>query len=228
LLNSIFLNSLEIFVMNPIQMLRLFKSFVAMLFGDESLQAVGEMSDALLATPAFDLAAQHLMQDPACAVLIRDRYIPPAHDLNKLLAYPRNSLGYIYAVAMKKSGLDPNLHAGMPAKSDAQYVELRLSQTHDIWHILTGFDTSGIGEIGLQAFHLPQFPYPLATMLIANALMSSTLFAPKELPQLLGAIAQGWQMGQVAKPLFAQRWEEAWEKPLAQWQAELNIQPIHR
>jgi ubiquinone biosynthesis protein COQ4 len=214
--------------MNLIQMLRLFKSFVVMLFGDESLQTVGEMSEVLVETPAFDLAAQHLRQDPACAVLIRDRYIPPAHDLNKLLAYPRNSLGYIYAVAMKKAGFDPNLHAGMSAESDAQYVELRLSQTHDIWHILTGFDTSGIGEIGLQAFHLPQFPYPLATMLIANALMSSTLFAPKELPQLLEAIAQGWQMGQVAKPLFAQKWEEAWEKPLAQWQAELNIQPIMR
>jgi ubiquinone biosynthesis protein COQ4 len=195
--------------MKPIQMLLLFKSFVAMLFGDESLKAVGEMSDVLVETPAFDLAAQHLMQDSACAVLIRDRYIPPAHDLNKLLAYPRNSLGYIYAVAMKKSGLDPNLHAGMRAESDAQYVELRLSQTHDVWHILTGFDTS-------------------ATMLIANALISSTLFAPKELPQLLGAIAQGWQMGKTSKPLFAQKWEEEWEKPLAQWQTELNIRPIQR
>jgi ubiquinone biosynthesis protein COQ4 len=211
--------------MNPIQMLRLFKSFVAMLLWDESLQSVGEMSDVLVATPAFDLAAEHLMQDSACAALIRDRYIPFAHDLNALLAYPRNSLGYIYSVAMKKSGFDPNLHAGMSSESDAQYVELRLSQTHDIWHILTGFDTSEISEIGLQAFHLAQFPYPLGTMLIANALISSTLFAPKELPQLLGAIAQGWQMGQVANPLFAQRWEEAWEKPLAQWQAELNIQP---
>jgi ubiquinone biosynthesis protein COQ4 len=48
-----------------------------------------------------------------------------------------------------------------------------------------------------------------------------TLLAPQE-------IAQGWQMGQVAKPLFAQKWEEAWEKPLAQWQAELNLQPIMR
>jgi ubiquinone biosynthesis protein COQ4 len=211
--------------MNPIQMLRLFKSFVAMLLWDESLQSVGEMSDVLVATPAFDLAAEHLMQDSACAALIRDRYIPFAHDLNALLAYPRNSLGYIYSVAMKKSGFDPNLHAGMSSESYAQYVELRLSQTHDIWHILTGFDTSEISEIGLQAFHLAQFPYPLGTMLIANALISSTLFAPKELPQLLGAIAQGWQMGQVANPLFAQRWEEAWEKPLAQWQAELNIQP---
>jgi ubiquinone biosynthesis protein COQ4 len=236
-----FLYSLDIFVMkfkanqpfvaenqqhSHFQMMVIFKSFFAMLAGDESLQSVGEMSDALLETPAFDLAAQHLKRDPACAVLIQERYIPPAHDLNKLLTYPENSLGYIYAAAMKKSGFDPNLHTDMTAESDAKYVELRLSQTHDIWHVITGFDTSAIGEIGLQAFHLPQFPYPLATMLIANSLISSTLLNPEELPQLLDAIAQGWQMGETGKALFAQKWEEAWDKPLAQWQAELNIQPI--
>jgi ubiquinone biosynthesis protein COQ4 len=113
------------------------------------------------------------------------------------------------------------LHAGMTAKSDAEYVELRLSQTHDLWHIITGFD-----EIGLQSFHLPQFPYPLATMLVATSLISTTLKEPEMLPKLLEAIAQGFQMGKTAKPLFAQKWEEGWETPLSQWQAELNIQPI--
>jgi ubiquinone biosynthesis protein COQ4 len=204
----------------------IFKSFVSMLLGDNSLQTVGDMVDGLLQTPAYDLTAQYLKQYPACADLICDRYIPPAHDLEALLTYPQDSLGYIYAVTMKKAGFDPNLHAGMAAESDAQYVELRLSQTHDIWHIITGFDTSLIGEIGLQAFHLPQFPYPLATMLVANSLISSTLFAPQELPQLLMSIAQGFQMGKSAKSLFAQKWEEGWEKPLTQWQTELNIQPI--
>lgn len=204
----------------------LFKSFFSMLLGDNSLQTVGEMSEALLETPAFDLTAQYLKRNPDCAVLICDRYIPPAHDLDKLLTYPQDSLGYIYAATMKKKGFDPNLHAGMKVKSDAHYVELRLSQTHDLWHIVTGFDTSEIDEIGLQAFHLTQFPYPLATMLVANSLISSTLFAPKELPKLLDAIAQGLQMGKTAKSLFAQKWEEGWEKPLIQWQEELNIQPI--
>ncbi|KYC43122.1 ubiquinone biosynthesis protein [Scytonema hofmannii PCC 7110] len=216
----------EIQQQNHFQMLLIFKSFFAMLVGEESLQSVGEMSSALVETRAFDLAAQHLKRNSDCAALIRDRYIPPAHNLDKLLTYPQNSLGYIYAATMKKAGLDHNLHIGMTAVSDAQYVELRLSQTHDIWHIVTGFDTSAIGEIGLQAFHLPQFPYPLATMLVANSLMSSTLLAPEELSQLLEAIAQGWQMGKTAKPLFAQKWEEVWDKPLAQWQAEVNIQPI--
>lgn len=208
------------------QMLLIFKSFFAMLSGDSSLEAVGEMSDALVETPAFDLAAQYLKRDPACAALVRDRYIPPTHDLDTLLTYPQDSLGYIYASAMKKTGFDPNLHAEMTAESDAKYVELRLSQTHDLWHIATGFDTSLIGEIGLQALHLAQFPYPLATMLVANSLMSSTLLAPEELPALLSAITQGLQMGKTAKLLFAQKWEEDWEKPLAQWQAELNLQPI--
>jgi ubiquinone biosynthesis protein Coq4 len=202
------------------------KSSVGMLFGEISLETVGELADGLLATPAYDLVAQHLNQDIACATLIRDRYIPPAHNLEALLTLPPDSLGYIYAAQMKKMGFDPNLHAGMTAKSNAEYVELRLSQTHDIWHIVTGFDTSLSGEIGLQAFHLPQFPYPLGTMLVAISLISTTLKEPEMLPKLLEAIAQGFQMGKTAKPLFAQKWEEGWEKPLTQWQEELNIQPI--
>lgn len=202
------------------------KSFTSMLLGDNSLETVGELTHGLLGTPAYDLVAHHLNQDPACAALIRDRYIPPAHDLDALLTLPPDSLGYLYAAAMKKTGFDPNLHAGMTAKSDGEYVELRLSQTHDLWHVITGFDTSPIGEIGLQAFHLPQFPYPLATLLVANSLVSTTLRAPEALPQLLEAIAQGFHMGKTARPLFAQKWEEGWEKPLSQWQAELNVQPI--
>jgi len=114
----------------------------------------------------------------------------------------------------------------MVAESDAHYLELRLSQTHDLWHIITGFDTSIAGEIGLQAFHLPQFPYPLATFLVGTSLISTSLREPEMLPSLLEAIAQGFQMGKTAKSLFAQKWEEGWEKPLTQWQAELNIQLI--
>ncbi|NJL55433.1 ubiquinone biosynthesis protein, partial [bacterium] len=208
------------------QMLVIFKSFFAMLAGEPGLEVVGEMTDALIETPAFELAAQHLRRDPASAALIRDRYIPPVHDLDRLLTYAPDSLGFIYAKTMKETGFDPNLHAGMNPETDAHYVELRLSQTHDIWHIITGFDTSPIGEIGLQAFHLPQFPYPLATMLLANSLMSTTLLSPEESPNLLEAIAQGFYMGKKAQSLFAQKWEEGWEKPLAQWQAELNIQPL--
>jgi ubiquinone biosynthesis protein COQ4 len=208
------------------QMLIILKSFTAILSGDESLQSVGELSAALVETPAFDCAAKSLKSDPEAATLIRERYMAPPHDLDKLLQYPSHSLGHIYATRMKKQNFDPDLYSYLKIDSDTSYVEARLGQTHDIWHIITGFDVSSVGEIGLQAFHLPQFPYPLATMLIANALVSSTLLAPNELPKLIQAIAQGLEMGRVAKSLFAQKWEEGWDKPLSEWQAELKILPI--
>jgi ubiquinone biosynthesis protein Coq4 len=125
---------------------------------------------------------------------------------------------------MKEQGYDPEkLYSYIKITSDASYVEARLNQTHDIWHIVTGFDTSPVGEIGLQAFHLAQFPYPLATMLISNGLMSSTLLAPEELPKLLRVITIGWRMGSKAKSLFAQKWEDGWRKTLTQWRSDLNI-----
>lgn len=113
-----------------------------MLFGDSSLQTIDELIYGLLATPAYGRMAQHLNQDPACAELICDRYIPPAHDLETLLTYSSDSLGYIYATQIKKMGFDSNLHVGRTAESDAHYVELRLNQTHDLWHVVTGEDTS--------------------------------------------------------------------------------------
>ncbi len=224
---NLFASEAELHIQSHFQLLLLFKSWFALMTSEEDgLKAVYEMTEALLETPSYDQLADYLKQDPDCARLIRDRYIPPKYDLDQLLTYAPDSLGYQFASAMKATGFDPNLHAGMVADSDARYIELRLSQTHDIWHVITGFDVSEIGEIGLQAVHLPQFPYPLATMLIANSLMASTILAPEELPTLIEAIGQGLAMGKVAKPLFAQKWEEGWEKPLKQWQAELNIQPI--
>lgn len=204
--------------------LSIFKSFFSLLMGDSSLKPIGEMSDALVKTKAFTLAAQHLRKNPDCARLLESRYMGPPHNVEELLQYPEDSLGYIYAVYLKTHGLSPDLHSGMKINSDASYVEARLSQTHDIWHIVTGFDTSSIGEIGLQAFHLPQFPYPLASLLVANSLVGITLFTPEDLPPLLNAIAKGWSLGSQAKPLFAQKWEEAWDLPLSQWRKNLNIQ----
>lgn len=201
--------------------------YLALLAGDTSLDVVGEMTLALLDTPSFELAVQHLQTDALCAELIEERYMANEHDIDRLLSYPSDSLGFIYAQSMQARGFRAeDLCKDMQIYSDASYVEARLSQTHDIWHIVTGFGVSGIEEIGLQAFHLPQFPYPLAVSLVSSSLMSSLLFAPQELPALLSAIQTGWEMGKAAKSFFAQKWEAGWEKPLSQWQADLNIQPI--
>ena len=198
--------------------------FLALLAGDMSLDVVGEMVFSLLETPSFDFAVAQLKQDPQAEELIQEQYMAPTHDLDTLVQYPPDSLGYIYGKTMKVRGLrSEDLYADLPIYSEASYVEARLSQTHDIWHIVTGFGVSPTEEIGLQAFHLPQFPYPLAVSLLSSSMMSTLLFNPEQLPSLLDAIQTGWIMGKNAKSFFAQKWEEAWEKPLIQWRQELNL-----
>lgn len=207
------------------QFLTAMKGFFTLLTTEDSLDAVDELSSILIHSRAFELAAEDMQINPDVASLIQERYSPPAHDLEQLLQLPPDSLGYLYASRLKELGFE-RIDLDIDINSDTTYIEYRWQQTHDIWHLITGFSASSIEEIGLQAFYLAQFRLPLAGMLIANALIGVILLTPEDLPQLLETIAQGWMMGLKAKPLFAQRWEEAWEKPLSQWQAELNIQPF--
>ncbi|BCL34148.1 Coq4 family protein [Nostoc sp. MS1] len=207
------------------QFLTAMKGFISLLTTEGDLNAVDELSSILIHSRAFELAAETMQINPDIANLIQERYQPPVHDLEQLLQYPVDSLGYCYASTLKQSGFE-RIDPEIIINSDTAYIEYRWQQTHDIWHLITGFSASPLEEIGLQAFYLAQFRLPLASMLIANALISTTLLTPEDLPQLLKTIEKGWMMGLQAKPLFAQKWEESWEKPLSQWQKELNIQPF--
>jgi ubiquinone biosynthesis protein COQ4 len=191
--------------------------------GVDDFAALGQLSRALLQTDAQAQVVRSLQADPGCAALIAERYLPPPYDLNKLLQCPPDSLGYAYATKMQDTALYTDLYSDLAIDPEASYVEARLGQTHDIWHVITGFDTSVEDEIGLQAFHLAQFPYPLAAMLIANALIAETLLDPQSLPRLLRAIEKGWALGEQSKPLFAQKWELSWEQPIEQLRQELNL-----
>ncbi|MEP0909360.1 Coq4 family protein [Leptolyngbya sp. GB1-A1] len=209
-----------------VQTMRGIKAFVTLLFDESgSLEPVWELSNSLLNSPAFQLSIAALKTTPEAAAILSERYVAPPYDLDELLQYPQNSLGYVYACHMKQLGFQP-FEPVMPIDSDTHYVEYRWQKTHDIWHIITGFDTSEMGEIGLQAFYLAQFQLPLSSLLIANALIATTILQPECLNPLLEAIAQGYQMGKVAKPLIAQKWETAWDKPVDQWREELNVQPV--
>jgi ubiquinone biosynthesis protein Coq4 len=209
-----------------VQTMRGIKAFVTLLFDDSgSLEPVWDLSHSLVDSPAFQLAISSMRTRPDVAAILAERYLAPPHNLEQLLQYPPESLGYIYAHQMRQLGFQP-FEPAIAIDSDSHYVEYRWQKTHDIWHIITGFDVSEIGEIGLQAFYLAQFQLPLSSLLIANALISATLLQRESLNLMLGAIAQGWQMGKTARPLIAQKWEEAWQKPLAEWRVELNLQPV--
>ena len=167
-----------------------------------------------------------MLSDTGISQLTKERYIAASPDLSKLLLCPDGSLGQSYANYITGFGFDTDFYRKVEIQDDVSYLLFRLRQTHDIWHVLTGFQVDVMGEIGLKAFELAQTNRPLSGVLIAGIFLQTLFSKPQELDRLLAHISQGYRMGVQAKPLLAQKWEVQWEKPLNQWRQELDLVPV--
>lgn len=209
----------------PPHILKAVTGFIAFANNPNQTEAVFDMADGLRQTDLYEQFIEYAHSQPVVNQIIRERYFAPIVDLEQLLNYPQGSLGYQYSGAMKRAGLQPDFYRKIAVEDDYSYIALRLRQTHDIWHIITGFGTDLAGEVGLQAFTLAQMRSPLAVALmaaaIAHALKSSCPLSP-----LVEKMHQGWRMGENAQPFFAQKWEEDWEKPLSDWRTDLNVEAV--
>jgi ubiquinone biosynthesis protein COQ4 len=199
------------------------KGILALVKDPENIDLVYDIEDGLSQNQATKFAVDRIKSLPGVVDLIEERYLAPAPNLDNLLQLPVDSLGYIYASYIQQSGFDPNFYRQMEIEDDIAYVLLRIRQTHDIWHIVTGFSTDVLGELGLKAFEFAQTRRPIAVVLVAGSLLKILFQAPDKLDKLTDAIATGYSLGIKAKPLFAQKWEEGWHKSLSQWRTELNI-----
>lgn len=112
------------------------------------------------------------------------------------------------------AGLDPAALPSLRADDGHAYVRAHLYETHDVWHVLTGFATDVAGELGLQAFYVAQLPGRLAPALVAGGLVNMILFDFGARDARMRAIVRGWLLGKRARPLFGGRWAELWEEPL--------------
>lgn len=168
---------------------------------------------------ALDSLAVH----PEVGAIIRERYRPAPYTIERLLQCPVGSLGHAFATWMTEKGLDPDFYRKMQVVDDTSYVVLRVRQTHDIWHVITGFDIDEIGEVSLQSFEMAQARSPVAAIIVAQFILKGVFFSPLTLPRLFDGIVTGYQMGKTTKPFLAQRWEDGWDKPLEVWRAEVGL-----
>ena len=193
------------------------KGVVTLLRDPAQTDSVYDVEDGLRHTKATELAVEYVKSKPNVAALFQERYLAPAVNLEDLLKLPTESLGYSYAIYIKDSGFDPNFYRLLKVEDDRSYFLLRMRQTHDIWHIVAGFSTDVFGELGLKAFELAQTHRTMSAVLIAGGLLSTLFKHPEDLDKLLEQIAIGYRLGAKAKPFFAKKWEENWEKPLLEW-----------
>jgi ubiquinone biosynthesis protein COQ4 len=202
------------------------KGVVTLLKDPSQTESVYDVEDGLRHTKATELAVEFVKSKPEVAELFQERYLAPSVNLDALLQLPEASLGYAYATYIKDAGFDPNFYRLVKVEDDISYFLLRMRQTHDIWHIVAGFSTDVFGELGLKAFELAQTHRTMSAVLIAGGLLSTLFKQPEQLDKLLEQIAIGYRLGAKAKPFFAKKWEENWERPLLDWRLELGVEPM--
>lgn len=187
------------------------------------LDEVFGLSDSAMDPRELDSLAERVAQGEGGSQALLRRHRVPKPDLARLRELPVGTVGRSYADFMLSQGLDPGSIPTLPAPNDGEYARAHLYETHDLWHVATGFHTDVNSELGLQAFYAAQVGGPLPVLLLAAGFLNLILFVPGEYRARFDAIVRGWQMGQAAKPLFGLRWNELWEKNLGELRGELRL-----
>ena len=168
-----------------------------------------------------DLAAPILNRahsDPEYDAMFENDERPPLPDLEELKHLPETTLGGAFAKHMIDLELDVEFFGKLevPKGDRFSYLDYRARVCHDVWHILTGFDTTVAGEVGLQAFTYAQIGSPLAGLITGGGLMNMAMFEPAKMPVGLAWAAQGFEAGSKCRMLLGFRHEEFWDKPLTE------------
>lgn len=148
-----------------------------------------------------------------------------------LRGLPPGSLGHEYCVHIARMGIDPaelarrsrTIAAPYLATEEHAWVWERQLESHDLWHVLTGYETDIAGEGALLAFIYAQtgnrayaiLPFPVAG---ARAVRRGRF-------DVLGSCWQGYLAGRRAEFLHALDWEEWLPRPLAEARRRLRLEP---
>jgi ubiquinone biosynthesis protein COQ4 len=158
--------------------------------------------------------AARLAADPCGRELMRERAaIDTQHvDYALLRALPADTL--------QDKNLDPDLFQAPPGMpKDLAYVAQRARQTHDLWHVITGFETDIPGEIALQAFSHEQTGLEFSRLLTRFGQM---IFGLRFL-HVFEMVKAARAAGAAAPYLLALRWEDHWAEPLRDLRVRLGL-----
>lgn len=156
---------------------------------------------------------------------------PPMIDLQTLAAAPADSLAGELHQMLVANGYDAEVldrqALGLgnlpPALS---YLNTRILQMHDVWHLAAGYRTTSLHEIAISSFQLAQFGHNYSAMFLAVVTTIGCFHRPEGLPILLQIIAEAWRHGSTTPSLMAINWEQEWHKPIATVRDEQNIEPF--
>ena len=107
---------------------------------------------------------------------------PPMITLEGLARLPEGSLGRALLAMWTENQFDPEVldrdAIGLADLSPAlRYLNTRILQMHDVWHLVAGYRTTSLHEMAISSFQLAQFGHNYSAMFLATVLCMSCLTA---------------------------------------------------
>ncbi len=174
-----------------------------------------------------DIALQHACTHDGAVEAIKNP-IPDFTDVEALANCPPGSLGYCLHQMIVENGYDPEvLDREAIALSELphplHYLNARILQMHDVWHLVAGYETTSSNEIAISAFQLAQFGHNYSSMFLAAVMAISTFKEPRGFTILMQIITEAWQHGRKTPCMMNIEWEKEWNNSLETIRATHNI-----
>jgi len=151
-------------------------------------------------------------------------------DRNALHAMPEGSLGKTYATFMSTEQIsadglvNANIEGGGGRNRDdinRQRYGMRVRDSHDLWHVATGYNRDLVGEAMLLSFTFSQIRNPGIGVIVAMA-----YFRGGSIPGARRMIRQAYRRGRSAGWLPGADWESLLQRPLNAVRLELGLEDL--
>ena len=155
---------------------------------------------------------------------------PRRFTLEALARCPPGSLGATFHALIVDNGFDLEVLDREAIGVDKlppplDYLNARILQCHDLWHIVAGYETTALHEVAISAFQLAQFGHHYSAMFLGMVLTRVAFERPEGGALMLPVILTAWTHGRRTPPLLPVDWEAIWDRPLADVRAQLGIAP---
>lgn len=184
-----------------------------------------KLNASLDATRYHELAKALRASREGCALLdARPSLQGPEVPLAQLESLPPGSLGHEFASYFKRNGISP-FHTTARIESDFDFIGKRYRETHDLFHVLTGYATDVPGEMELQAFVLGNLRLPSTRLILFFSVPMLLKDGVGKFVAYLKRIRRAYVRGKKTRELLSVSYEQYWSTPVPALISQLEIAP---
>ncbi|MEL7110479.1 MAG: Coq4 family protein [Pseudomonadota bacterium] len=159
--------------------------------------------------------------------------MPRKIDLDHLAAQPDGSIGaefhnLIISNKFDLEVLDRNEIGLAALPSPLDFLNTRILQSHDLWHITAGYETTALHEIALSAFQMAQFGHNYSAQFLSIVAAVGAISPASGYKVLMDTVTTSWAHGRETYPMMLIPWEDVWHKTAEEIRRDYGIHVYER